>query len=301
MLLVAYILNPLLMLAMPVALGIFLARRFGWRGATWRLFFIGAATFILSQVVHLPLNFGLDRLFDAGILPAPPERYQLPFNAVLLGLTAGLCEEIARYLVYRRWIREARTWPQALMFGAGHGGVEAMITGGLAGLGALNVVILSQTDLSTLPLTPVQLAELQGQMAAALSYPWFYPLLGALERVFALIFHLSAAVLVLQAVRRRNLLWLAAAILWHTLLNALALYVFVAAGPERGPYLSEAALAGLSLISLGIILALRDPALPIPSEADLPPALPVPAPTLAAPLEPPEATTEALEKTRYLR
>lgn len=287
MLLAAYILNPLLMIAMPIALGAFLARRLG---QPWRLFFIGAATFIASQVVHLPLNLGLDRLFDAGVLPAPPEAYHLIFNVTLLGLTAGLCEEIARYLVYRFWIRAARHWRQALMFGAGHGGVEAIITGVLAGLSAINIVVLSQTDLSTLPVSAEQLAQIEASMATALGYPWFYPLLGALERLFAITLHLCLATVVLQAVRRRNLLWLATAILWHAFANALALYVL----DQAGPYWSEAALAVVAAVSLAVIFALREPP-PEPAPSELAP-LPTPA---SGPREAPAVTPDVLERTRY--
>src|SRR5688572_30652271 len=117
MLYLTYALNFLLMIALPILLGAFLARRLGVR---WSLFGIGAVTFIASQVVHLPLNAGLTALFANQILPNPPLVWKLPFNAIVLGLTAGLCEEIARYVVYRRWIKSARTWREALMFGAGH-------------------------------------------------------------------------------------------------------------------------------------------------------------------------------------
>jgi uncharacterized membrane protein YhfC len=299
MLIFSYILNPLLMVALPVALGLFLARRLR---LPWRLFFIGAATFILSQVVHIPLNLGLDRLFDIGVLPKPPEAYQLLASAVLLGLTAGLCEEIARYAVYRWWIKSARTWREGLMFGAGHGGIEAMITGVLAGLGVVNIVVLANTDLSTLPITPEQLKVIEQQMAAALSYPWYFPLLGALERVFAMTFHLAAALMVLQVFRRRNLLWLLAAILWHTTLNAVAVYVLravsAAQGEIAGALWAEAALAVLALANLGIILALRGGEPFAPLEAGAPPAEPLPAPRPLT-LEPEEPTAESLDKTRY--
>lgn len=291
MLILSYILNPLLMLGLPVLLGLFLARRLG---LPWRLFLVGAATFIGSQVVHLPLNIGLDWLFDAGLLPVPPEQYQLIFNAVLLGLTAGLCEETARFVVYRWWIKSARSWREALMFGAGHGGVEAIIIGLLVGLGAINIVVLSNTDLSTLPLSPEQLSELQQQMTAALALPWYAPLLGALERVFAMAFHLSAAVMVLQVFRRRNILWLAAAILWHTTLNALAVYI----NGTAGPYWAEAALLVTALISLAIIIGLRggEPFAPIAVDAPPPPPLtPAPVPVIEAPA----LTAEALDKTRF--
>ena len=46
-------LNALLMIAMPLALGVYLYRRLG---AEWRLFGIGAVTFIASQVFHIPFN-----------------------------------------------------------------------------------------------------------------------------------------------------------------------------------------------------------------------------------------------------
>ena len=75
MLYVTFVLNPLLMLALPVLLGMFVARRLG---QSWRLFFAGAATFVASQVVHLPLNAWVNGLAQAGRLPAPPEPAPAP-------------------------------------------------------------------------------------------------------------------------------------------------------------------------------------------------------------------------------
>ena len=128
MLYLTHALNGLLMIGLPLALGAFLARRLG---VGWRLFWIGAVTFVASQVVHLPLNIGLTRVAAGGYLPKPPAEWKLAANAAILGLTAGLCEETARYLVYRWWLKSARTWRDGLMFGAGHGGIEAMIFGTL--------------------------------------------------------------------------------------------------------------------------------------------------------------------------
>lgn len=292
MLIAMYILNPLLMFALPVGLGLALARRLG---LPWRLFFIGAATFIASQVVHIPLNLAIDRLVKAGVIPLPPGAYQLLFTAVVLGLTAGLSEEIARYLVYTLWIKEARHWRQALMFGAGHGGIEAIITGGFALIGTINIIALSQMDLNTLGLAADQLADVQAELAAALSYPWWYPLLGATERVFALITHVALAVLVLQAVKRRQLLWLVAAILWHAALNGVAVYMLGVLGPENGPIWVEVALGGFALAGLAVIWALREPYVPPPPPA---PAAPLPL-AAATPLAPAKPTGDALDKTRY--
>ena len=59
--------------------------------------------------------------------------------AVFLGLSAGVFEETARYLTYRFWAKDARSWSRGLMLGAGHGGSEAILVGALA---AVNFVAL---------------------------------------------------------------------------------------------------------------------------------------------------------------
>jgi len=49
-----YLINVILMITMPLALGWFIKKRLA---VGWRLFFIGAATFILEQIVHIPFNY----------------------------------------------------------------------------------------------------------------------------------------------------------------------------------------------------------------------------------------------------
>ncbi len=289
MLIAAYIINPILMIALPIAFGFWLARRLG---TPWRLFFVGAGTFIASQLVHIPLNLGLDRLINLTETP-------ILLTAVILGLSAGVCEEVARYLIMRFWLKDAREWRQALMFGLGHGGVEAIILGGVAALGALNLLTASQMDLTTLGLTPAQLATAQAELAQALGFPWFFPLLGTLERVLAIANHLALTVLVLQTFKRRNWLWLPAAIGWHAALDAVTVYVqsqvVPALGMVNGSIITEGVVALFALASVAVIWALREPYVPAPA--------PVPGEPLAMPaakaLKPAKPTGEALDKTRY--
>ncbi len=93
------------------------------------------------------------------------------------------------------------------------------------------------------------------QVAQYWSAPWPVALLGAVERVFALAIHLSASLLVLQCFRRRSLAWLFAAIGWHWLVDALAVYMV----GRHGIYWTEAVVGVCALVGVGIILALRDP------------------------------------------
>jgi uncharacterized membrane protein YhfC len=248
MLVALYTLNALLMIAMPIALGLVLAVRYG---LPWKLYFIGAATFVLSQAGHIPFNM---LALNGSLLP-PAGQWPLPVLAIFLGLSAGLFEEVARYLVYRLWIKDARGWREAVMFGAGHGGGEAIIVGVIAGITTINLLALVGADLTALGLPPEQLRIVQAQLAAFQGAPWYATLFGAVERVFAIVFHISAAVLVLQVFRRGSMLWLVAAIAWHTSLNAVA----VAVSSLAGPLWAEAALGGLTLVSLAIIHKLREP------------------------------------------
>jgi uncharacterized membrane protein YhfC len=243
----SHILNALLMIGLPIALGLVLARRYS---LAWRLYLIGAATFVLSQAAHVPFNM---LLLNGAVLP-PAGQWPLAIRAVALGLSAGVFEETARYLIYRYWIRNAREWRDAVMFGAGHGGCEAVILGMLAAIGTINLLALSGQDLNALGLAPEQLALVRAQLAVFQDMPWYVALLGAVERVFAITFHIAAAVLVLQVFRRGGVLWLVAAMAWHTILNAVAVMMLNLAGPLW----AEAALAGLTLVSVAIIYVLRD-------------------------------------------
>jgi len=84
-----HLLNGFLMILLPVGLGVYLTRKLS---LGWRLWWIGAGTFVLSQVGHIPLNFVLTALFQRGLLPKPPMTWKPIFYAVVLGLSAGLWE-----------------------------------------------------------------------------------------------------------------------------------------------------------------------------------------------------------------
>jgi uncharacterized membrane protein YhfC len=286
MLYVTYTLNFLLMMALPFLLAAFLARRLGTR---WGLIWVGAVTFIGSQVVHIPLNALLGRL---GIIQPAKSGWPLVLYAVVLGLLAGLCEELARYLVLRFWLKRDRSWRSALMFGAGHGGAEAFILGLLAAVQTIALFVASNVDPARLGVTAAQLPLLQQQLAAFWGAPVLYSLLGAFERMSALATHLFLAVLVMQVFTRKNILWLFAAIFWHALTDATAVFAVTTWGAVP----TEAAIAVLALIGLALIFALRQPEPPAVAPVSGP-ASPVTA--NAAPLPVAAPTAEQLDRTRY--
>jgi uncharacterized membrane protein YhfC len=239
--------------AIALGLGAFLTKRFGFG---WRLYWIGAATFILSQIGHIPFNAGLTALFQNGVLPSPPASapWHLVFNAVILGLSAGLFEEIARYAAYRWWAKDARSWGKGLLLGAGHGGIEALIVGMLLLVTFVVMVTLRDADLSRM-VGAEQLALAQEQVRAYWSAAWYDSLLGAVERTFTLPAHVAFSILVLQVFLRRQIRWLLYAIGWHALLNAITLFI---AG-TWDVYLAELVLGLLAIASVMIVFSLRQP------------------------------------------
>jgi len=281
-------LNALLMMAFGLALGVLVARR--WK-QPWSLFGIGAVTFVLSQVGHIPFNsLVLNAFFTRMGWTDPTSVGTLIGVVASLGLSAGVFEEGARWLMFRFWARKARRWEEALMIGAGHGGIEAILLGGLALYALLQVLALQGTDLaSVVPADQVETARMQ--VEAYWAAPWYAALLGALERVFAMCLHLSLSVLVLQVFVRRQWVWLPLAIAWHAFVDGAA----VAALQYVGPYWAEALIGVFALLSLAIVAALRDRSGKTPLDsASAPPPGPRPAERQD---EPPSA--ERLDDSRF--
>ena len=250
-LVLTHALNFILMFVLAFGVGAFISRKFN---TGWRLFWIGAATFILSQVGHIPFNWGLTQLFVRGILPSPPAAWQLPFNAVVLGLSAGLWEELTRYAVYRWWAKDARSWRKGLMMGAGHGGIEAAIIGVLVLLTFINMVAARDLDLSAF-YSGDQLALAQQQVSGYWGSAWYEPLVGALERAFTIPAHIAFSILILQVFVRKQTRWLWAAVAWHAIIDAGAVYL----NGTYGVWITEAAIGVTALINLLLIWRLRQP------------------------------------------
>ena len=264
MLTIAHVLNFVLMIGLPLALGILMTRRLG---LSWGLFGWGALTFIASQVLHIPFNQFLlvPWIVQLGF---PQDGTGLLIGSLLVGLSAGLFEELARYIVLRRWARMARSWDSGLLYGAGHGGAEAIIFGGLAVFAFVQAFALRDADLAQV-LRADQVALAREQLGVYWSMSPWLALLGAIERVFALLVQMSAALMVVTAVVKQDRRWLVVAILWHTIVDAVAVYIM----QRFDVYLAEVAVFVMALLALGFIYwAYRSALLPVGIEVDDGPA-----------------------------
>ena len=215
------VLNALMMIGLPVLTALLIYHR--GRGG-FRPIWIGSLAFILSQVGHVPFNqfalfpglraLGVDLTAQAGS--------SLILLAVGAGLSAGVFEEITRYLVFRYWLKEGDSL-LPVKYGIGHGGVEALLAGLLTLFALVQVFALSgEGALGSLPAETAQLAR--SQIDAYWSVSWGMSLLGAWERASAMLFQVGASLMVYKSVREKKVVWLLGALLGHAALDAFAVY-----------------------------------------------------------------------------
>jgi uncharacterized membrane protein YhfC len=251
MLLTAYSISILGMIVLPIVLVIYLKRKFN---LPWKLPVAGAVTFILSQVLHIPFLYGLTALFQNGSLPKPPASWAVLFNATLLGLLAGIFEETARYILFKFVLKQAKTWRDGVLVGAGHGGIEASLLGLLGIATVVNMVVMrNATDLSVFNIPASQVGAVKQQIAAFWSAPVYMAFLGLIERAFAICLHLSLSVMVLYSVAHKKPIWFWVALLWHAVVDGAAVFLL----PSLGAVGVEAVVGVLAVISLVILFRME--------------------------------------------
>lgn len=206
-----------------LALASWLRRRYNTRWNTW---FWGAIAFAVSQIARIPFLIVLTALLpQIGFRPERETAFW--FNLIVLCLTSGLFEETARYAVLRWLDKSSRGWPDALIFGVGHGGIEAILV--IVPTMINNVMLLSGGDAlvqQTQAIAPAQATQLAAALETLRNVSWWMPPLAVWERVAAITFHISASILIMRAVLGappRPLAWWGAAVLYHAAFNATAL------------------------------------------------------------------------------
>ena len=275
-----------IMIIFPLALGWWIHRRYGIR---WGIFGAGVLTFIASQVVHLPLNYALGLLGGGRGVALWP----LPLLALVAGLSAGVCEEGARWLVLRFFLKQARGWRPALQFGAGHGGSEAIIFGLLALVNFVAMIALRSVNGAALGMPAEAASQIQAAQAAYWGSAWYLPIVGGVERLFAITIQIALTQVVMLAFTRKNIAYLAAAIGLHALVDTWAVW----ATPTLGVFALEAGVILLAAAALWLIWRLRDVA--IVAEPRAPAAAALTAADLAPRTLSPEELARRADQSQY--
>ena len=130
------------------------------------------------------------------------------------GLAAGLFEEGGRWLIMKYFMKQRLDRDNALMFGVGHGGIEAILLVGLTGLSNLAASLIINSgalEASLGTLDEATRAATETQLAALETTPSWTFFLGGVERIAAIALHIALSFLVYRAVKSsRPSLWLLA-------------------------------------------------------------------------------------------
>ncbi|MEG2769935.1 MAG: YhfC family glutamic-type intramembrane protease, partial [Oscillospiraceae bacterium] len=112
-------------------------------------------------------------------------------NGLFLAVTAAIFEEFGRYIVMKLFLKKRRRFYDAVSFGFGHGGIEAIL---FVGINTLATFLMYGT-----------------LMASAENV-----FLSGVERLGTMVFHIFMSVLVMYSVSAKKPIYLVFALLAHT-------------------------------------------------------------------------------------
>ena len=219
-----------LAIVLPLALAVIWKVRKRERFSTM---LVGAATFLLfalilekpiQNVLLFPTMMGLPEHAASRFINARPV-----LLAFLTGLFPGVFEETGRLVAYRTVLKKRKNRETSISHGIGHGGFEVMYVLGVTFITYLSYAMsINAGTFGSLvdqvaAAAPGQADTLKA-LAGQLSGFTFAGLAAALaERVFAVLFHIGASMLVFYACRDRKRSWLyLLAVLLHTAMDFVA-------------------------------------------------------------------------------
>lgn len=209
-------------------------------------FFVGCGTFILFALV-------LESLMHLVMLPIVTNSTAL--YVIYGALAAGVFEETGRFAAYKTIMKKRTAPKESVMYGLGHGGIEAIILIGVNYLtfAALAVMINSSGFDAVIALTTggdPEIAEVaQAQLEGIMSMTLGASIVSVFERIVAMTFHTAASVIVFESASVKGKTYLyPVCILIHALIDVpaalyqrgvmplYAVYPFLIAGTAAAVY-----------------------------------------------------------------
>lgn len=230
---ISYIISILIEIGLPLLIAIFMWKKYK---VSWSIFFLGMAFFIVS-LIRIPLN----NLFASFITVNFIGDLAIIITGLFASITAGLFEEGVRALAFGTIIKK-RDYETGIMYGIGHGGGgESMIFVGIS-------VLFSFLAYRFFP------DILPGMITAQLeNISWYMPLVGAMERIFAISIQISLSLLVINAFIKRKYYFILLAVVYHVIIDFVSVYI----NYKYGLLLTEILVFVFAVISLFIIYILK--------------------------------------------
>ena len=214
--------SALIGIAIPVVLFLVFRKKYK---ADILPFFIGCAIFIIFALV-------LESFIHSLVLASEAGRAimnNIWVYGVYVGLMAGLFEETGRFTAFKTVLkRNLGNNPNALMYGAGHGGFEAiyLLVGNMISHIVMSVTLNNGmgSKLTAGITDPAALQRVNATIAALAGAQPTDFLMGSIERFAAVALHISLSVLVWFAVKNggRRFWLFPLAVFLHALMDAAA-------------------------------------------------------------------------------
>ncbi|MCR5682489.1 MAG: YhfC family intramembrane metalloprotease, partial [Clostridiales bacterium] len=194
---------------------------------------VGAAVFFLFVVIlEKPIQNVLIFPTQMGLPDHSLSRYinARPFLwAFLVGLFPGVFEETGRFLAFKTVLKNRRNRETSISYGIGHGCFEVILYLGITYATYISYAVMINSG--TFQIIVDQVAEqapdqvdLLKTLANQIASLTFADIgLAFAERVFAVLFHIGASILVLYACREKKKVWLyPLAVILHTAMDFVA-------------------------------------------------------------------------------
>ena len=214
-----------LCIAVPIVLLIVFKNRFRVKAAP---FFFGVITFIIFAIV---LESFAHEYFLSGTTGLSQAILNNPFlYAIYGGLAAGIFEEFGRFFcmltVMKRFMYQKEN---SIIYGIGHGGMEAIFIGAFTMLQNLMVAVVLN-DYGSVEAYAGQSGSAEGAKVVTdllntlIDTPASAYILSGIERMAALVLQIALSVLVYKAVIRKKYAYILVPIVLHALIDVIAAF-----------------------------------------------------------------------------
>ena len=125
------------------------------------------------------------------------------------------------------------------------------------------MLVYRSIDLSIVPSIPPEQLELAKQQVAAYwATPPYLAILGFAERIFAMCLHVALSVMVMYGLCSKKQIWFWLAVLWHALIDAVAVYL----GQSISMIAVEGLLGVFAILSISIVIWMKPKFAALPTE-----------------------------------
>lgn len=181
---------------------------------------IGALTFFLfaltlEQMLHMVMLGAAGDVLNGNLW----------LYALYGGLAAALFEETGRFVAMKFWMKKTLSKENSLMYGVGHGGIEAVLIVGMTYISNLITVFMINSGQMESQLAAIEEGPGKELAIQSISVLWTMPgyqfFLAGVERISAVVLQICLSYLVYRAVKYGEKKFLFAALGIHFLVDAV--------------------------------------------------------------------------------